>query len=225
MLGAMPEPTRTKRFSTNILAWLAGKGPDDFKAIRAGKHLLFPDAITYYDGEPREDPVMIREPKLVDRTAARIDAITYVAKRVPKSSTFKVETFEDACKFMGGDEFDAIERAAVVARCTHDPNQPSVTLEPGKIPPPWRDLTLLIADYSERAIYDLYERMALLGRMFSPRLEELTEEEMWAAANFIATKENASPLGAMGAATQLVFLIWACKQASRARAMSSSSST
>ena len=74
-------------------------------------------------------------------------------------------------------------------------------------------------------IMDVYERIDLLGKTFAPRVEKLTEPQMWLAARFIADRENASPLGAMRADTQLAFLIWACKLATRERPETSSSSS
>ncbi len=214
----MPSPGAQ---SPNILAWLAGKTTEDLRGIRRGRHNFYPDAIVFYeaDGTPREDPILIRRPMPDEIASARVDAILFVSKKVPKSLSFKVETVEDARKFIGHERFELIESCAIAARCMHDPTMP----EGSGMPAPFKRLELLLTDHDEPAILDVYERINLLANTMSPRLQQLTEHETWLAAAFIAERENASPLAAMRAGTQLAFLIWACKRAMLT--MPSSSST
>lgn len=217
----MPD-ARTIHRSPNILAWLAGKTAADFAAIRRGQHNYFPDAITFYlpDGTPREEPILIREPAGDDRMSARVDAILYVAGKVPRGSGFKVETVKAAQEFIGDREFEQIDSCAIAARCMHDPKLPAGDA----LPPPWKKLGLLLTDHKVPAILDVYERMNLLANTFSPRVDELTESTLWMCAHFMAKEENASPLGAMSAATQFVFAIWLAKQAVLGQAASEATS-
>lgn len=213
-----------KQPATSVLRWLEGQSIADLEAVRIGRHLLFPDVMVFHetDGSPREDRILIRVPTPDDKIAARIDAILYVRGKVPSAlkTSLKVETVEDARRFIGAERFEEIDTFAIAARCMHDPKPP-----PGldRAPPPWKLLGLLIEDHQTSAIMHVYEHMDLLSKMLDVRLDELTEEQMWGAARYIAERENASPLGAMSAGMQLAYLIWVCKQA--VRSMPSSSST
>jgi hypothetical protein len=212
-----------KIIGDNVAAWLRGKSIEELAAVRHGRQLLFPDALTYYGAgiKPREDKILIRVPRGVDRERALIQAMLYVQQKVPQKSSFKVETREAAQKFIGADRFEVIEICAIVAACSHD-GAVSLNLAEDKMPPPYMGLEMLMEEYSESTILDVYEHMDLLSKMLNPRFESLTPFQAWACVEAASEKQTASFLAGMLASTQLDWLLWVCRELWSCRTSSSS---
>lgn len=194
------------RLSVNVERWLDGKTVEDFAAIEHGPHLLFPDAITRYDraGKAVDVQVLIRVPNSDDILAGRFDGIAHVNKMLAKHKVkAEVRTLAEARDAVGIEHFENMENQAIVARCLHEvkpPHQLSYTLE------------MLRATFLPAAISAVFQRMSILNVMLDPNLDDLTEDQFWAAVSAIAEKRSLSPLGVMRGNTGNAFSVRVCME-------------
>jgi hypothetical protein len=189
------------------VSWLEGKTWDDLKAIEVSGQVLFPEVLRRRGagGGEVEEKVLLRVPTEEDRVLARVDAMAYLAQRHKR----RLDTVEDARKFIGDDRFDAVEVHALVARCVHNPEAPKQQ---------HMLLSVLIGSYAASSIFDLYDKLDKLAGLLDPRVESLTDEQFFMAVGVIAKIANISPLAGMRGATQSDFIVrmaqdlWASRQ-------------
>lgn len=218
-----------RRLADNVLAWLEGKGLEEFHAIEftftkghaEGTHVLFPDKMPLRrsaKGEVVEQEVLIRPPTADDELAARFDAIAHANRLFQKHGAKgrEILTLQEAKDAIGEAQFGHLETHGVVARCIHEVAEPHQQ---------WKRLELLRRDHLPEAIITMFRRMNTLRTMLDPCLEDMTEDQFWGAVAYIGEHQNISPLAAMPGGMEYVFLVRLCVELRQRMASFSSTST
>ncbi len=207
----------------SLSAWFAGRTAGELLAVEQHNGLhLFPEALRRRgtDGlEARED-VLVCVPTKAICAEARLDAIIHV-QRMARDRKLKltVETMEQAQSVVGVALFDDFDTYAIVSRCTFEPKL-------GKDGPQrFALMDLLLANYPQPSIFDLFDRLQFYLDLVDPRVPELSEEEFWASIAAVARCRNISPLSVMRGALQAGLVVRAATELVQLRLAATSSSS
>jgi hypothetical protein len=179
-----------------IPAWLRGKTIDELHAIEHNGRVLFPEALRRRDEKGRiiETPCLVAIPTDAERAMGRLDAVARVATITKKKPT----TIEDARALIGADVFENLDTFGILARCILEPT-----------PPHGRAylLDVLVETFPPSTLFELYGRLDMLAKLWSPQLDELTEERFWTLVVQIAKVRNLSPLAGIGGLGQVTCVL------------------
>ena len=79
-------------------------------------------------------------------------------------------------------------------------------------------LEVLRGTYLPQAIHSVFQRMDTLNNMLAIDLDDLNEEQLWAAVEVIGRTQNIAPLGVMRGNIHAAFLVRVCMELRVARA-------
>jgi hypothetical protein len=183
--------------------WFAGKTLEELDAIEIGGALYFPEKLRSRGakGEIKETPVLARVPSKQDRATARIEAIAHVRSMVKGKQP--VLTVKDAEEAVGAEVFEDIDTYAIVSRSLFEPQAKN---EDGK-PTRFMLLDVLLGSYLPATVFDIFDRLDFYAKLLDPRVEDITEDEMWGAIEAIAKRRNLSPLAVMRGSLQTAFVV------------------
>lgn len=213
----MKAPTINK---TKLPEWFAGKSFEELNAIEQGGSLYFPESLRTRGpkGELREQPVLARVPSKQDRAVARIEAISHV--RAMRKG-MNVATVKDCEEAIGAEVFEDIDTYAIVARSLFEPTARNEDGSPVR----FMTLDVLLGSHLPTTVFDIFDRLDFYQKLLDPRIDELDEDEFWAAVEAIAKRRNLSPLVVMRGSLQSAFVLRAVEILSTFRTPRSSSSS
>lgn len=203
----------------NPAEFFQGKTVEDLAAIECGGRVLIPDALRTVNakGEVVEHKVLVRVPTPGERSRARADAVAHVGKEYADRMGRDREkwTVERAKAVVGPEVFDDLDTYAIVARSLFEP-----TLNDGK-PQQAYMLQVLYDGFSQRTVFDMWDRINLYADMFDPRIDTMDEGMLWGAVEAIAKVQNLSPLAVIAGSEQPNFIVRMAVELSNYRKRSS----
>ena len=203
-MAATRPPIFVQATPSPVLDWLAGKRPEDLDILELedGRR-LYPDALKRRkkgSDELEVVPVRIRPPSSRDKALARLDALSWardlaaeVRRDVPPDFTIS-----QAEAIFGREYVDELDTKCIVARCTHDWDEPH---DQYMLP------RMLDEHYDHGSIYDLWDRICFWFERSDVRVDKLDREAMITVLAAIDRVRNVSPLVAIAGGARDSFIV------------------